>query len=103
MNDWDKVRMSRMIRKRGTDAADEVLQAFAPMWRKPFKAPASKAALREQAAEAHREWQLRHPTGFRSGRPASAGSLITSTAIVTSSKRELVSPSATVPISSASR
>jgi len=82
MIDWDKVRKSWMIRVRGTTANEEVLQVCAPMWRKPFKAPVSKAALREQAAEAQREWQLRHPNRFR---PASAGSLITSAATATSS------------------
>jgi hypothetical protein len=85
MTDWDKVRNSRVIRKRGTDAADEVRRVFAPLWRSPFKAPASKAALREQAAEAQREWELRHSNGFRSVPPASAGSLITSPATVASS------------------
>jgi hypothetical protein len=85
MMDWDKVRKNRVIAKRGTSADNEIVTTFALMWRRPFKAPASKTELREQATEAHREWQLRHPKGFRPGRPASAGSLITSAATATSS------------------
>jgi hypothetical protein len=57
MNNWDKAEKSRMIRKRGTDAADEVLRVFAPMWRKPFKLTQSKAELREQANRAWEKWQ----------------------------------------------
>jgi hypothetical protein len=89
MNDWEKVRKNRLVRKCGTDSADEILQVFAPVWRKPFKAPASKTELREQAAEARREWQLRHPNG-RSGPPASTRLLITSPATCCQFKRELV-------------
>lgn len=77
--------MRRLMAKRGTDDDKDVLKTLAPLWRKPFKPPVSKAELRQQAAEAQREWQLRRPNGVRPGRPASAGSLITSAATATSS------------------
>jgi len=60
--DWDKVRKNRSIAKRGTSADNEIVATFAPMWRRPFKASASKAELREQAKLAWTEWQIQQAT-----------------------------------------
>jgi hypothetical protein len=74
MMDWDKVRMNRLVAKRGTSADNEIVATFAPVWRKPFKTPVSKSELRERATDAHREWQLRQASGFGLGHPSRAGS-----------------------------
>ena len=83
--DWDKVRKSHLIAKRGTSADNEVMATFAPVWRKPFKTPVPKSALREQAADAHREWELRRLNGFWLRQLSSARSVIANTTTATSS------------------
>lgn len=47
----------RVIAKRCTDAADDVLEILAPVWLgKPFKPALSKAQLREQPDRTWNEW-----------------------------------------------
>jgi hypothetical protein len=60
--DWDAVRKRRLIVDRGTDADDDVVRAFAPAWRKPFRPAPSKEDLRNQAKQALIDWQSRLQT-----------------------------------------
>src|SRR3954463_6537004 len=78
--DWDKVRKNYLVAKRGTSADNEIVATLAPVWRNPFKTTVPKSALREQAADAHREWELRRLNGFRLGQLSSARSVIANTA-----------------------